>query len=152
MLPDGGYEAARLLHSLMRKRGKKEAVIEIEPTHVATRASTHVVAVEDPHVSKATKYIGDHCRESIYVTDVAKAAGLSRRVLEKRFREALNRSINEHIRQCRVDLISKLLADSDMTISEIAFSMGFPDAAHIARYFRELTHISPADYRRKCRP
>ena len=50
-------------------------------------------------------------------------------------------------------LIERLLTENNMTIAEIALFMGFPDAAHIARYFRSETHISPAEYRRHyCNP
>ena len=152
MAEAGGYEAARILDGLIKGKSPSEPLIEIKPSHVVARASTDVVAVEDPHVAKAARYIADHCRQVVYVDEVACAAGLSRRVLEKRFRSHLNRSINEHIRHCRVNLLTKLLADTDMSICDIASFMGFPDAAHVARYFRMLTQTSPAEYRRQCRP
>jgi LacI family transcriptional regulator len=145
----GGYEAAELLDKLMQGRRNTKDLIEIKPSHVVTRASTDVLAIEDPQVSRAAKFISDHCRHTIYVADVAKAAGLSRRVLEKRFRTALARSINGHIRQCRVQHILKMLTYSEMTILEIALTMGFSDAAHIARYFRSQTGMSLAEYRRQ---
>ena len=148
----GGYEAAELLDKLMRGRRNTKTLIEIKPSHVVTRASTDVLAVEDPHVSRAAKFISDNCRHTLHVADVAKAAGLSRRVLEKRFRTALERSINGHIRQCRVQLILKMLTASDMTVLEIALSMGFSDAAHIARYFRSETGMSLVEYRRQYSP
>ncbi len=145
----GGYEAARLLDTLMKGRRSPQKLIEIRPTHVVMRTSTDIMAAEDPHVSKATKYIGNRCRHPLYVDEVARVAGLSRRVLEKRFRAQLDRSVNEHIRRCRVHLIERLLTEGNMTITEIALFMGFPDAAHIARYFRQETGISPAAYRRE---
>lgn len=144
----GGYEAARCLDMLMRGRKVRAPVIEIKPSHVIARTSTDIMAAGDVNVSRAARYIGSHCRETIYVSDVARAAGLSRRVLEKRFRSALCRSVNDYIRQCRVARITELLAGSAMTVSEIASHMGFPDAAHIARYFRRQTNTSPAGYRR----
>ncbi len=145
----GGYEAARLLDTLMKGRRSGQKLVEIRPTHVVMRTSTDIMAAEDPHVSKATKYIGDRCRHPLYVDEVARVAGLSRRVLEKRFRSQLDRSVNEHIRRCRVHLIERLLTEGNMTITEIALFMGFPDAAHIARTFRSETGISPAGYRRQ---
>lgn len=144
----GGYAAAEQLDRLMSGRKNVQRLIRITPTHVVTRTSTDIVAVEDAGLSRATKFIIDHCRQTIYVDEVAKAAGLSRRVLEKRFRTALNRSINDYIRQCRINHMIKLLTGSGMTISEIAMHMGFPDAAHISRYFRSQTEMSPAQFRR----
>lgn len=147
----GGYEAARRLDAMMRRRRAARGRIEIRPGHVVTRASTDVLASADPHVSRAARFIAERCREPLYVADIARASGLSRRVLEKRFRSHLSRSVNDYIRQCRVRHIGRLLADSDMTIAEIAIHMGFPDAAHIGRYFRRQTNTSPAEYRRRCR-
>jgi LacI family transcriptional regulator len=147
----GGYEAAALLDKLMRGRSPDSQTIRITPTHVVTRTSTDIVAVSDAHVARALNFIRNNCRRELYVDEVAAAAGLSRRVLEKHFRATLSRSINEHIRQTRVDIIMTMLTDSAMTISEIALATGFSDAAHIARYYRSQTGLSPADYRRQCR-
>jgi LacI family transcriptional regulator len=143
-----GYEAARILDEMMQGHKPRRQQIVIRPSHVAARTSTDVMAVEDPHVAKAARHIADCCRQTLYVNDIAKSVGLSRRVLEKRFRAHLNCSINDHIRQYRVRRIEELLAGSEMTISEIALFMGFPDAAHIARYFKRETGVNPAEYRR----
>ena len=147
-----GYQAAEVLDRLMRGHKGTRQAIEIKPSHVVTRASTDVVAVEDPHVAHAAKFINDNCRGPIYVAEVAKVAGLSRRVLEKRFRTTLERSVNEQIRRCRISLIMKLLPDTSMSVLDIALFMGFSDAAHIARYFRSQTGMSLAEYRRQYCP
>jgi len=144
----GGYEAASRLHQLINGRGSTRRAVMVHPADVVARTSTDVFAAQDPHISKAVRFIGGHCREILYVSDVARAAGLSRRVLEKRFRILLDRSVNEHIRQCRIRHICKLLTDTDMTISDIAIAMGLSDAAHIARFFKSRSRMSPAEYRR----
>ncbi len=145
----GGYEAAAVLDRLMKGKKKSKAAIEISPSHVATRTSTDIVSVADDHVARALTFIRDNSKRELQVGDVSRAAGLSRRVLEKRFRNVLNRSIYEQIRQERVGLIIKLLADPTLRITDIANVMGFPDAAHIARYFRSQTGLSTATYRQR---
>ena len=147
-----GYEAAALLHTMMKGGGTGRKRIEIKPTHVVTRTSTDIVAVDDPHVATAVNYIRTNYRQDIYVRDIARAAGVSRRGLETRFRATLARSINQQVRHCRIQMIMNLLIETTMTISEIALSMGFSDAAHIARYFRGPTKISLAEFRRRHRP
>jgi LacI family transcriptional regulator len=144
----GGYEAAAVLDRLMKGK-KRAASIEISPSHVVTRTSTDIVTVADGHVARALTFIRDNSMRELQVGDVAQATGLSRRVLEKRFRNVLNRSIYEQIRQERVGLIIKLLADPTLRIADIAYSLGFPDAAHIARYFRAQTGLSTATYRQR---
>ena len=148
----GGYEAAALLDRLMRGRRPASANVRILPSHVVTRTSTEIVAVSDPAVALALTFIRDSAHRGVTVDEVARAAHVSRRVLEKRFRAALDRSVHEQIRRHRVGLIMKLLADRSMTISEIARAAGFMNAAHIARYFRSQTGISTAEYRRRYHP
>ncbi len=145
----GGYEAAAVLNRLMKGKKHGGASIEISPSHVVTRTSTDIVTVADDHVARALTFIRDNSRRELQVKDVALAAGLSRRVLEKRFRKVLNRSVYEQIRHERVGLIIKLLADPTLRIADIADALGFPDAAHIARYFRSQTGMSTAVYRRR---
>jgi LacI family transcriptional regulator len=146
----GGFAAAAHLHSLMQKKGAKAlSPIYIKPSHVVARTSSDLLLVDDPQVGKALRYIRENCKRFLYVEEVARAAGLSRRVLEKRFRSVLHLSVLEHLRHCRIELISAMLLESTMTISEISLATGFSDAAHIARYFRSQTGISPQEYRKR---
>ena len=144
-----GFEAAACLHSLMLGQRLKTDKILVHPTHVVVRLSTNIIAVADPHVAHAVNFIQNACKKPLYVNDVAKAVGLSRRVLEKRFRVSLNRTIHEQIRKSRISVITQMLIDSAMSVSEIALSTGFSDATHIARYFRTETGVSLSEYRRQ---
>lgn len=146
---EGGFEAAACLHRLMLGHRPKSDSITIHPTHVVTRLSTDIIAISDPQVAGAVRFIQDACKRPLYVDDVAKAVGLSRRVLEKRFRVGLKRTVHGQIRKSRINLITRMLIDSRMSISEIALTTGFSDATHIARYFRAETGISLAEYRRR---
>ena len=145
----GGFEAAACLHRLMLGHRPKSDKILIHPTHVVARLSTDIIAISDPHVAQAVRFIRSACKKPLYVDDVARAVGLSRRVLEKRFRARLNRTIHEQIRKSRISVITNMLIDSAMSVSEIAFATGFADATHIARYFRAETGVSLAEYRRQ---
>jgi LacI family transcriptional regulator len=145
----GGFEAAACLHRLMLGHRPKSGKILIHPTHVVARLSTDVIAISDPHVANAVRFIQNACKKPLYVDEVSKAVGLSRRVLEKRFRASLNRTIHEQIRKSRISVITRMLIDSAMSVSEIAFATGFDDTKHIARYFRAETGVSLTAYRRQ---
>jgi len=148
----GGFDAAACLHRLMLGQLPRSDTILIHPTHVVARTSTDIITIADPHVARAVRFIQDACKTPLRVADVAKAAGLSRRVLEKRFRVSLNRTIHEQIRKSRISVITRMLIDSAMSVSEIARATGFTDATHIARYFRTETGVSLADFRRRRLP
>jgi AraC-like DNA-binding protein len=85
----------------------------------------------------------------VTVDEVARAAGLSRRVLERRFRREFNSSVQAEIRRVRTDRIARLLVETSLPVSDIAESLGFPDIRHFARYFRAWKQVSPMAYRRQ---
>lgn len=143
-----GYEAAAALHRLMRGERAAPGRILATASHVVARRSTDFVVVDEPHLGKALRFIRDQARAGVSVDEVARAAGLSRRALEKRFRRELGRSILAEIRRVRTDQIAQLLVETDLPVSKIADRMGFADARHIARYFQSEKQLSPLSYRK----
>ncbi|HEC04502.1 MAG TPA: helix-turn-helix domain-containing protein, partial [Phycisphaerales bacterium] len=44
-------------------------------------------------------------------------------------------------------LMKQLLLETDVSVERIAYSLGYPSADHIARYFQQHAHMSPSQYR-----
>jgi LacI family transcriptional regulator len=147
-----GYEAAELLDKLMSGKKVKNTKIITRPTHVVTRQSTDVLATQDIMVAKAIQFIHANSNEPIQVSDVVAAVPMSRRTLQLRFRRVLGRSILDEIRRARVDQISEMLVKTNMSVSNIALTLGFTGIDHIARFFRKQKGISPLVYRKKFGP
>ena len=144
-----GFEAASQLDRLMKGEPDGGGNIVVQATHIVTRKSTDFTAVDDPEIAKALSFIRRHFTEAIGVEDVVETAALSRRVLEKRFRQLLNRSVLEEIRQVRTNHIAQMLVETNESILEIALALGFQDSDHISRYFRKETGMSLRQYRQK---
>ena len=142
-----GHDSAEILHQLMRGIPAEKNKIVVPATQVVPRQSTGIFFMDDPVAVKALRFIRAHAREPIQVNNVANAAGLSRRVLEKRFRKMLGRTVMEEIRRARVEQISRMLAETNEPVSQIALAMGCQDLQHFARYFRRQTGKTPLDYR-----
>jgi len=147
-----GYEAAELLDRLMAGEKMSGQRIITRPTHVVTRQSTDVLAMEDRMVAKALQFIRNHANEPIQVADVVEAVPISRRLLQKRFQMALGRTILDEIRHARAEQVAKMLSDTNLPISTIALACGFPSIDHIARSFRKIKGMSPLAYRKRYGP
>lgn len=144
-----GYEAAELLDRLMS--GEKMAgqrIIDC-PTHVITRQSTDILAIEDREVVDSVRFIRQHSKEPIQVTDVVETTTLSRRALEQRFRNVLGRSVLSEIRRVRIELVAQMLVDTTLSISQIALALGYTGVDHIARYFKREMGMNLLAYRKK---
>lgn len=148
-LEKAGYESAALLDRMMTRKKGKLSHIRIEPTHIVARQSTDILAVEDAEVAKAIRFVRQHAKTKINVDEVVKQVSLSRRVLEKRFRHILGKSIYEEIRHVRVELLVRMLTETGMSISDIAQALDFDDVTHLSRYFRKEKGLSPLQYRKQ---
>jgi len=144
-----GYEAAELLDKLMAGEKLADHNIIIRPTHIVSRQSTDILAIDDREVAAAVHFIRQHASQEIHVGDVVNAVTLSRRVLEKRFRRILGRSVHEEIRRVRVGQVARMLVETNLSVSRIALALGYPGVDHIARYFRREKEMSLLAYRKK---
>jgi LacI family transcriptional regulator len=147
-----GYDAAELLDKLMHGEKMTGQKILVEPTHIATRRSTDILSIQDPDVAEALRFIRNNCRAQITVDDVVESLPVSRRVLEKRFRKLLNRSVLEEIRKARTDAAARMLVETEMPIAQIAEKLGYTETAHLSRYFHKEKGVSPIAFRKRIRP
>jgi LacI family transcriptional regulator len=144
-----GYEAAELLERLMAGEKMNSQKIIALPRQIVTRQSTDILAMEDAEVAKAVRYIRQHSGEMIQVPDVVEATTLSRRCLLDRFRMVLGRSIHEEITRLRIDKISRLLLETNLSVSQIAVHLGYTGDDHLARYFKKETGMTPLIFRKR---
>ncbi len=145
-----GYEAAELLDNLMSGKEKMAGQrIIVRPMYIEIRRSTDIMAIMDPDVVHAMKFIREHCRDIIQVDDVVEDVAVSRRALERRFRKVLGRSILEEIRHIRVEQIVQMLVKTNLSISKIASKLGYTGVAHISRYFQKEKGMSLLSYRKQ---
>jgi LacI family transcriptional regulator len=144
------YRAAALLDRLMRGRTTPKEVIRVPPTGLVTRRSTDIVAVENLQVARALRYIQDqYANPLLGVEAVVAATDLSRRPLEKAFRQQMKRTLNEEIVRLRIAKAKDLLTTTKMKVVEVAAATGFTRPSHLFRTFRKVVGISPKTYRRR---
>jgi LacI family transcriptional regulator len=145
-----GYEAAELLDKLMSRKRIKMAnlTIVVHPTHIVTRQSTDILAIEDRDVVAAVRFIRRNAREMIQVDDVVDTVAVSRRSLEQRFRRELGCSVLAEIKRARIDQVARMLVETNLSVSQIALALGYSGVENIARYFRSEKGMSPLAYRK----
>jgi LacI family transcriptional regulator len=146
-----GYDAAALLDRLMNGEKMNGQIILQDPSHVVTRQSSDIIAVNDQDVAHALVFIREHYKDPITVENVANEVNLSRRHLYKKFKETLGRSVHKEIKNMRIEHICKLLTESDLSIYQIAMSLESTGIEHLARYFQNEKGITPQEYRKKFR-
>jgi LacI family transcriptional regulator len=147
-----GFEAAALLDRLLRGGRRPGAPLLIPPPPVIERESTGRGTGADPAVTAACAFIARHAREGLGVDQVAAAVHTGRRTLERRFRAVMGRTLGEVLRRTRALPVKRLLAETTLTLEEIAERTGFHSAQHLSEFFRDLEGCSPGRYRLRNAP
>ncbi|PQJ29427.1 substrate-binding domain-containing protein [Rubritalea profundi] len=142
-----GYQAAARLERLMNGESLAESTILISPSDIVPRQSTDLYACNDPIVSQALHFIAENCQRNINVSDVVRGVTTNRRGLERRFKQALGKSISGEIARLRLERAKHHLAQTNSTIKEVAAAAGFRDADHFYKVFNRIEGIPPSQYR-----
>lgn len=150
-LSKAGYQAADLLDQLTRGKVRKQQQIVIDPLWVVARGSSDIIATDDKPLAAALRFIREHAKEPIKVTDVAQEAGISRRGLELRFQNLLRKSIHDEIMRVRLEHAKQLLVETNLSVERIAQLTSFCSLSHLGCAFRLEIGMTPAQYRKsKC--
>ncbi len=142
-----GALAAEILLKLMTGARPTSSEILVSPQKIVTRQSTDRRAVDDEVVAVALDYIREHAGNTVYVEEVARAAGVTRRVLELRFRAALGGPVNAEILRQHFERAEELMAEPTLTLGEIAYAAGFESPAVFATAFRRRHGVTPSEFR-----
>lgn len=146
-----GYEAASLLARLIAGKPKPEKQILLLPEGIETRGSSDALAVDDPKVREAVRYLRQHADRALGIDVVAEALAMSRSSLEKRFKTAMGRTPFAELRRQQIERIKRLLIDTDLTLEQLCEDSPFASAVHLSMAFRKVEGIPPSEFRNRHR-
>ncbi len=108
----------------------------------------HALQLEDHFLSKLKTVIEDHLEDSeMSLLEICKEMRMSRSQLYKKVKALTNSSTTQIIRAIRLDKAKQLLQNTDRSIYEVAYDVGFKDPAYFSRIFSEEFGMSPRNFR-----
>ncbi len=143
-----GYQAAEALQRMMDGDFTGPSVLRYGARGVAIRESTLSSSPHVNFVQKALDWIDANGCQYIGASDVARALGVSRRILDLRFRELLRTTVHAVLRERRLEEVKRLLASTDKTVGQITEQCGFTSAGHLKNLFRRTFGCSMRDWRK----
>lgn len=130
-------------------------ILNILARNVSGNAETPAPTAEaEPLINRMLVHIRQHISdpEKLRVDYLAAHFNLSANYVGEYFRKLTGESLQHYITQYKIKLVEQRLANSTLTISQIAGELGFTDESHLSRQFRKHNGVSPVEYRRKTKP
>ena len=145
-----GYNAAKLLDKMILGHETMQGqCIEIQPTHVETRGSTDVYAIDDLAIVQAMKYIKENGHTPLQVNAIADHVYMSKRLLQMKFHDVIGKSIHDEIIQAHFEIAKAMLIETNLPVDEIAERSGFNYTSNMRRAFKKITGMLPHEYRQQ---
>lgn len=145
-----GYAAAQLVDRMLAGEPVKpeDRLLRLPPLGVVQRQSTNTLAIRDPQLVEAVRYIREHACDPCSVSDVLQVVPVGRRWLERQFVSQLGRTPHDEIVRVRIETAQRLLVHTRLDMFSVASRCGFADLKSFYLAFRKITHATPAAYRR----
>lgn len=99
-------------------------------------------------VHKLTTYILDHISDDISITILSSESGLSPKKLQLGFKVLYSKTVNEYVRQLKLEISRDYLKNTDLSVSEIVYAIGIKSRSYFSKIFFEVYDILPTDYRK----
>jgi AraC-like DNA-binding protein len=95
---------------------------------------------------RARKFIEEHSREELSLTEVAKVVKMNANHLSENFKQVTGINFVEYVARTRFKTACDLLRNPNLRISEIAFAAGFQSLSQFNRVFKSFSGKTPTEY------
>ncbi len=98
-------------------------------------------------VKRCKQFLKTHYRNDISLPDLSAMLGANETALCRKFKEETGETICQYLTHLRIEAACKMLRNTKYSVSESAFRCGFNTRTHFNRKFKEITGMSPKEFR-----
>lgn len=133
---------------LKQKITKDLTTLNSQPINV--RAETSINEIDKAFLEKVMSLIDEHIDDPAFGVELlSKKVAMSAPVLYKKLRALTDMSVNEFIKLQRFKKAATLLQQTDMTVNEVSFAVGYDDRKYFSREFKKYFHMTPSEFSSK---
>lgn len=151
-----------LMESLLVAKGPERILLLIKVLHVLSRnpkvhlmaSSLHaeeVVPVGSRRLRRVVDYIHGSYTETLTLESLAQLAHMSPSAFSRFFHKRMGLPVSRYILLYRLTAAARQLVETEKTVSEIAFAVGFNNLTHFNRQFRKWKKQTPSAFRKLLR-
>jgi AraC-like DNA-binding protein len=126
-----------------------ELAAETEAQTISTETLLPLCHAEDQRrIDRICSYLHQNSNHRIDFTGLTRTVHLSQAALCRFFKRATGRTMTTYINQLRIGAAAQLLANSDLSVLEIGFRVGFGNYSNFNRQFKRIKGVTPLSLRR----
>lgn len=151
------YLELALLESEERFRGTDiilKKLLECVMVHILRHNELSIkdssVQLKHDEIELVQQYIRDNYSKKIKLDELSDLVGINKYYLIRLFKQKTGLSPIDYLIHIRLQEAEVLLANTNISISEISDRVGFHSPSHFSKTFRETNHITPTQYRKQC--
>jgi signal transduction histidine kinase/DNA-binding response OmpR family regulator/ligand-binding sensor domain-containing protein len=132
-----------ILESRKKVREKFSKAVLLEPTEL------EIAPYEEEFLKKIIKIVEENIENAEFTSEeLAQQIGMSTASLYRKLKSVVGQSSNELIRSIRLKRAAQLLKNSNNTVSEITYMVGFSDVKYFRKCFQKQFDKTPTNYRK----
>lgn len=112
------------------------------------REKTNDISKHDEEMRQLAAYITDNLEKTLMIARLADKLGLHLQVMEKEFKKVHDQTIKSYILDQRMKRARLLLVDGKMPVLDVAYTVGYSDAAYFSNVFKKQFGITPTEYQK----
>lgn len=113
------------------------------------RAQTYMLKKEDVQIAEMKRYIRNHYKEPLELTDLAEQFGFSYNYISSYFKGYMPEGFSGYLNKIRIEAACGLLQNTSRSIAEIGSEAGYADQSYFCRVFKKYTGMTPSAWRRR---
>ncbi len=102
-------------------------------------------------IFRAIGYITENFATRLRLSQIAHESAMSLSCFERTFKREMGTTYAKFLNKFRISRAAKMLAEENLSVSEIAYACGFTNPYHFTRMFRRIMGLSPRAYRKSLR-
>ncbi|MDR2094683.1 MAG: AraC family transcriptional regulator [Treponema sp.] len=102
-------------------------------------------------LDRVDNYIGKNFYKKLSLSDIAAACGYNQDYIYRCIKKKTGFSVIRYINRKKFDRARELIMHTELSLSEIAWNLGFETLQYFSRFFKEYAGISPSEYSKKVR-
>lgn len=151
--------AARIVASLPDRKGLDRVIGLLEAFDLlAVSKSTRVLAGagytpslatgDSRRIDRVMRYVSEHFNQPVTQQEAARRAHMSPSSFSRFFKRVTGRTFIDYLNELRISEACRLLCETDLRVSEIAFRVGFSSLPYFNRRFRRVKGVTAREYRK----